>query len=145
MKLRAAGWCQEDGDAEGGFVGVAVDAEAFVGVSGEWAFDCSGTDAEASAVHRLGQDRSAYGTDELDGAVLDDAGGLDELVAGGLEGDAETGPVWVGACAVGCVRDGDADGLVGAQEGVDLLSDPGPGPGSQDPPSEHRFLDLEVG
>jgi hypothetical protein len=84
------------------------------------------------------------------GQVGDGAGedgcGEDDLVAGGVQGDGEAGAVGVGAGdGAGGVGDGGAQGLVGNQQGVDLLLDPVGGAGAQDPAAEDRGLELEVG
>jgi hypothetical protein len=61
----------------------------------------------------------------------DHARGLDDLVAGGLEGGAEAGPVGVGAGdGHDGVCDGDPDYLIGGQQRVDLLGDACHGPGA---------------
>ena len=66
------------------------------------------------------------GAGQVDGGVGQHACGLDDLVAGGLEGDAEAGPVRVGAGdGPGGVADRDPDHLVDGQQGVDLLGDAG--------------------
>src|SRR5216684_4407824 len=55
-------------------------------------------------------------------------------------------PVRVGAGhGSGGVGHGGAQDLVGDQEGVDLLVDPGGGAGPQDPPAEDRGFDFQVG
>src|SRR5262252_2251501 len=91
------------------------------------------------------QDGTSDGAGEVDYGVGDDACCLDDLVAGGLQGDAEAGPVRVGARdSRGGVGDRDPDGLVGGQQGVDLLGDAGHGAGAQDPASEHGFLQRIV-
>jgi hypothetical protein len=51
------------------------------------------------AGHEAGQDPTAYGADEIDDCVVEDDRGLDEQVAGGLQGDEEAGPVGVGVRA----------------------------------------------
>ena len=75
-----------------------------------------------------------------------DAGGEDDLVAGGVQGDGEAGAVGVGAGdGAGGVGDGGAQHLVGDQQGVDLLVDAAGGAGAQDPAAEDGGLELEVG
>jgi hypothetical protein len=65
---------------------------------------------------------------QVDGGADDDSGGLDGLVAGGVEGDGEAGPVGVDAVlGVGGVGNGGAQDLVSDQKGVDLLVDAGGG------------------
>lgn len=52
-------------------------------------------------------------TNEVDGGAGDHVRGLGDLVAGGLEGDGEAGPVRVGTGdSRGGVGDGDSDHLV---------------------------------
>ncbi|MCG5213361.1 hypothetical protein MBA17_08830 [Streptosporangium sp. KLBMP 9127] len=94
--------------------------------------------------HELVQDRPPDAACEVDDGVGDDACGLDDLVAGGLQGDGEAGPVGVGA-GDGGGGDRDPDELVGGQQGVDFLGDACHGAGAQDVAAEHAFLDREVG
>jgi len=115
VKLRAD--CRrQDVDAEGGCVGTSVDLEALVCVSGQGSFHCAGADAEAAGWHELVQDGSADCSDEVDHGAGDDARGLNDLVAGGSQGDGEAGPVRVcSGCGLGGVGDRDPQDLVGAQ------------------------------
>jgi len=89
---------------------------------------------------------AADGADEVDDGVGDDAGGFDELVAGGVEGDGEAAPVGidVGPADRG-VGDRDAQRLVGDEQGVDLLLDPGRGAGAQDPAAEDGLFEFQEG
>ncbi|MDH3038921.1 hypothetical protein [Streptomyces sp. TRM75561] len=145
VKLRADRR-RQDVDAEGGFVGASVNFEAFVCISGQGSFYCAGADAEAAGGHELVQDGSTDRPGKVDHGVGDDARGLGDLVAGALERDAEAAPVRVrSGCGLGGVGNRDPQDLVGAQQGVDLLGDTGPGLGAQDPAAQHRFLDREVG
>ena len=89
----------------------------------------------------------ADGPGEVGGGSGGDAGGEDDLVAGGAEGDGEAGAVGVGVGAGdggGGVGDGGAQGLVGDQEGVDFLLDAVGGAGAQDAAAEDGGLELEV-
>src|SRR5215469_4408256 len=89
---------------------------------------------------------AADGAGQVDGFCGDHAGGLGDLLAGGVEGDGEAGPVGVGTgSGEGGVGDGDPQGLVGGQQGVDFLGDAGDGAGAQDAAAEHGLFDLEVG
>src|SRR5215470_4750716 len=127
MKLGAEVCCQ-DVNADGCLVGAAVDAQALVGVAGQRAFDGSWADPQAAAGHGLIQDGVPDGTDEVDDCAGDDPGGLDDLVAGGLDGDAEAGPVGVGAGdGGGGVGNSDPDHLVEGGQCADLLGDAGQG------------------
>jgi hypothetical protein len=45
----------------------------------------------------VGQDRAADDADQVDDGVGEDTGGLGELVAGGVQGGGEAGPVGAGA------------------------------------------------
>src|SRR5262252_8712255 len=145
MKLGAARRCQ-DVDADGCFVGAPVDTEALVGVAGHRPLDGPGADAEAAPGHGVVQDGAADGAGQVDGFAGDHVCCLDDLVACGLEGGAEAGPVGVSAGGGrGGVGDGDPDRLVDGQQGVDLLGDAGQGAGAQDAAAQHGFLDLEVG
>ena len=75
-----------------------------------------------------------------------DAGGEDDLVAGGVEGDGEAGAVGVGAGdGGGGVGDRGAQRLVGDQQGLDLLLDAVGGAGAQDAAAEDGGLELKVG
>ena len=66
---------------------------------------------------------------QVDSSADDDVGGLDDLLAGGLECDGEAGPVGVGAGGgEGGVSDGDPQGRIDGQQGVDFLGDAGQGP-----------------
>lgn len=75
---------------------------------------------------------SADGADQVDDGVGDDAGGLDEQVAGRVQGDGEAAAVGVDTGAGGGDRvgDGDAQDLVGDQQGVQFLGDAGRGVGA---------------
>src|SRR5262249_1435980 len=115
-------------------------------VAGQRPFDGAGADAQAAGGQEVVQNVAADGAGQVDGFCGDDAGGLDDLVAGGVQGDGEAGPVRVGAGGgEGGGGDGDPDCLVDDQEGVDLLGDAGQGAGAQDAAAQHGFLDLEVG
>jgi hypothetical protein len=62
------------------------------------------------------QDGAADGAYQVDDGVGEDAGGLDDLVAGGVQGGGEAGPVGVETWqAVGGVDHGGTDDLVGDQ------------------------------
>jgi hypothetical protein len=64
--------------------------------------------------------------DQVDSGPSDHPGGLDELVAGGVEGDGEAGPVGVDAgLGAGGIGHGEAQELVADQQGMDLLVDAG--------------------
>jgi hypothetical protein len=82
---------------------------------------------------------------EVGDGACDDAGREDDLVAGGVQGDGEAGPVGVGAGDSRGVGDGAAQGLVGDQEGAGLLVDAAGGAGAQDASAEGGGLELEVG
>src|SRR5437763_11870695 len=99
-------------------------------VFGDGTFDGVRADAQAPAGHEVGQQVAADGAGQVDGGAGDDAGGLDELVAGGVQGEGEAGPVGVGAGLGGGVGHGGAQDLVGDQQGVDLLVHPGRGAGA---------------
>ena len=77
-----------DGDVDGDVVAVAVDG-AFGPVFGDGAFDDAGTGSAAAGREQVIEHGVADLADETDGGVGDDSGGLDDLVAGGVEGDAE--------------------------------------------------------
>ena len=134
-----------DGDVDGRLVGGAVDF-AFCVVPGHGALDDAGADAEPAAGHEAGQDAAADVPGEVGDGAGDHARGQDDLVAGGVQGDGEAGPVRVGARdrARG-VGDGGAQGLVGDQQGVDLLLDAVGSAGAQDAAAEDGGLELEVG
>lgn len=68
---------------------------ALIRVSGRTPFHCAEADAEAAGWHELFQDGSADRSDGADHSVGDDARGLDDLIAGASERDAETAPVRV--------------------------------------------------
>ena len=135
----------EDGDVDGGLVGGAVDFASGV-VPGYGAFDDAGADAQPPAGHEAGEDDAADCPGEVDAGAGDDARGEDHLVAGGVEGDSEAGPVGVGARrrARG-VGDRGAQRLVSDQQGVDFLLDAVGGAGAQDAAAEDGGLELEVG
>ena len=74
---------------------------------------------------------AADDTDQVDDGVGDDAGGGDDLVTGGVEGDGEAGPVGIDIDDTECgVGDRDAQSLLGDQQRVDFLVDPGRGAGA---------------
>src|SRR6266702_7686712 len=147
--LRLVAWCRGgedgDGDGDGGLAGCAVDFAPGV-VPGHGALDDAGADAQPPAGHEAGQDEPADLAGQVGGGAGEDAGGEDDLVAGGVQGDGEAGAVGVGAGdGAGGVGDGGAQYLVGDQQGVDLLVDAGGGAGAQDPAAEDGGLELEVG
>ncbi len=75
---------------------------------------------------------------QVSGRAGQDAGGEDDLVAGGVQGDGEAGAVGVGAGdGAGGVGDGGAQYLVGDQQGVDLLVDAAGGAATASSP-RHR-------
>src|SRR5262249_4215262 len=91
------------------------------------------------------EDVSADGADQVDGGVGDDPGGLDELVAGGLVGDGEAGPVGVGVgLGADGVGDGGAQKLVDHQQGVDLLHDTDGSVGAEHPAGEDAGFQFQV-
>jgi hypothetical protein len=107
----------------GGLVGGAVDFAAGV-VPGHGAFDGAGADAETAVGHECCQDEAADLPGQVDDGAGDHARGEDDLVAGGVQGDGEAGPVGVGAGdGRGGVGDGGAQCLVGDQQGADFLLD----------------------
>jgi hypothetical protein len=63
----------------------------------------------------------------------------------GLPGDGEAGPVWidVGAAGGGIGHRG-AQELVGDQQGVDLMLDPGGGAGAEYPAAEDGGFEFQV-
>jgi AHBA synthesis associated protein len=75
----------EDGDVDGGLVGLAVDFASGV-VLGDGALDDAGADPQPSGGHEGGQDEAADRAGEVDAGAGDDARGLGDLVAGGFEG-----------------------------------------------------------
>jgi hypothetical protein len=114
----------EDGNGDDGLVGGAVDFAAGV-VLGYGALHDAGAGAEPPLGHQAGQGGPA----DFPGQVGDDAGldagGQDDLVAGGVQGDGKAGPVGVGARdGAGGVGDGGTQRLVGDQQGPDLLPVP---------------------
>jgi len=134
----------EDGDVDGGLAGGAVDGAAGV-VLGYRALDHAGAGPEPSREHQAGQDGPADGPCQVDGGAGGDARGQDDLVAGGVQGDREAGPVGVGAReSGGGVGDGGAQGLVGDEQGPDLLLDAVGCAGAQDAAAEDGGLELEV-
>jgi hypothetical protein len=88
----------EDGDGELGddaaVVGAAVVAS--VAVAGHRGLDLAGADPAPTGREESGQYPLAD-QPEAAGLVWDDAGGLDDLVAGGLEGHGEAAAVRVSA------------------------------------------------
>jgi len=60
-----------------------------VTLGGDRSFDDAWVAPQPTVGHEVVQDVSADGADEVDDGVGDDAGGLDELVAGGAQGDGE--------------------------------------------------------
>jgi len=90
----------EDVDGVGGFVVVAVGGP-WGAVFGAWAFGDAGLVRARRLGRRVGQDGVADGADEVDGGAGDDAGGVDDLVAGGVEGDGEAGGGSGGICGPG--------------------------------------------
>jgi len=83
----------------------------------------------------------ADGAGQVDDGPGDHACCVHDLVAGGLPGDGEAGPVGIGAgLSDGGVCHGGAQDLIGDQEGVDLLGDAGWGAGTQDRPP--RMVDF---
>ncbi len=135
----------EDVDGEGGFVAGPVDAGAAGLVFGDGAFDDAGADSQPPGGQQVVQDVPPDGAGQVDDGSGDDSGCLLDLVAGGLPGDGEAGPVGIGAGpGAGGVGDGGAQQLAGDEQGVDLLGDPGRGPGAQDPAAEDGGLELEV-
>ena len=147
VQLRFVAGCQgsvEDGDGDGGLAGCAVGFASGV-VPGHGALDDAGADAQPPAGHQAGQDSPPLSRPgrQLAG---EDAGGEDNLVAGGVQGDGEAGAVGVGARdGAGGVGDGGAQHLVGDQQGAGLLVDAAGGAGAQDPAAEDGGLELEVG
>jgi hypothetical protein len=82
----------------------------------------------------IGQDVPADRADQVDDGAGDHVRGLDELVAGGLVGDGEAGPVRIDiGLGAGRVGHGGAQQAVDHQQGVDLLLDAGGGAGAQYP------------
>ena len=59
---------------------------------GDGAFHDAGADADTPWWQWVRQYGPADGADEVDGGFGDDAGGVDDLVAGGVQGDGEAGP-----------------------------------------------------
>ena len=91
-----------------------------------WRVDDAGVGAQPTGGQQVGQDVAADGAGQVDGGGGGDACCLDELVAGGVPGDGEAGPVGVGAGAgAGGVGHGGAQELVGDQESVDSLGEAG--------------------
>ena len=134
----------EDGDGDGGLAGCAVDLDFGV-VPGHGALDDAGGDARPPGWHEAGQDEPADFPGQA-GEGEDAGGGEDDLIAGGVQGDGEAGPVGVGTGeGAGGVGDGGAQYLVGDQQGVDFLVDAAGGAGAQDPAAEDGRLELEVG
>ena len=89
-----------DGDGEAGDWGAAFGpVGVFLVVAREWGFDLADAGAGPSGRVQVVEDGAADAADEVDGVVIDDAGGLGEQVAGGFQGGGEAGPVGVGAGA----------------------------------------------
>jgi hypothetical protein len=131
--------CGEDADTEGGFVAASGDIWSFGRIPGERAFDDARADAQPPGGEQAAQDPPADTAGQVDDSAGDDAGALDEQVAGGVQGDGEAGAVRVGAAGgLDRVSDGDPQDLVAGQQGVDLLGDPGRGPGTQYPAAQDR-------
>ena len=91
-----------DGDC--GLVVGAVEV-AFGSVFGDRSFDHAWAGSGSSRRQEICQDGAADLADEVDGGPGDDAGGVDDLVAGGVERDGETGPVRGGGAGAGGVGD----------------------------------------
>ncbi|MFJ5130952.1 hypothetical protein ACIP80_38495 [Streptomyces sp. NPDC088555] len=110
-------------------------------VFGDRTFDDARSGAGASIGHEVGQDAAADGSGEVDDRAGDDVRSLDDQGAGGVQsnGEADTVGVDVRAGAGGIDR-GQAQGLVGGQQCVDLLVNAIRGTGAQD-----GGLDLQVG
>nr|WP_026930839.1 hypothetical protein [Glycomyces tenuis] len=85
------------------------------------AFDHAWRFSESAVGQRACQDLLPDHAFEIDLFVVDDAFGADELVAGGLQGDGETGLKLGDALAEHGIGYGDADDLVEDQERPDLL------------------------
>src|SRR6266704_1917567 len=149
-QLRSGAGCQggglvKDVDAEGGFVAGPVDVGTSGVVLGDGPLDDAGCDADAPVGEEVVQDEAADLADQVDNGLGDDTGGLHELVAGGVQGDGEAGPVGVDAgLGAGGVGHGQAEDLVAHQQGVDLLVDAGGGAGAQDSAEDAGF-ELQVG
>src|SRR6266540_7468561 len=136
----------KDVDAEGGFVAGPVDVGTSGVVLGDGPLDDAGCDADAPVGEEVVQDEAADLADQVDNGLGDDTGGLHELVAGGVQGDGEAGPVGVDAgLGAGGVGHGQAEDLVAHQQGVDLLVDAGGGAGAEHPPAQDAGLQLQVG
>src|SRR4051794_32598231 len=89
---RCQPWAGEDVDGDGRLVVGAVDV-AFRAVFGDRAFHDAGADPGPACGQEVGEDGATNLADEVDAAFGDDAGGVDDLVAGGVQGDGEAGPV----------------------------------------------------
>src|SRR6266508_4624421 len=113
---------------------------------GDGAFDDAGAGAGTAIGEQVAQHGAADPAGQVDGGLGDHAGGLDDLVAGGVQGDGEAAAVgWGVGPGEGGVGDGGAQGLVGDQEGVDLLVDAIGGSGPQDAPAEDGGFQFQVG
>ena len=111
---------------------------------GDGAFHDAGGGPQPPVGHEVVQDVAADGADEVDDGVGDDPGGVDELVAGGVQGDGEAAPVGIDVgLGEGGVEDRCAERLVGDEQGVDLLLDPARGAGAQHPAAEGGRLQLQ--
>src|SRR6266704_2562779 len=150
-QLRSGAGCQggglvKDVDAEGGFVAGPVDVGTSGVVLGDGPLDDAGCDADAPVGEEVVQDEAADLADQVDNGLGDDTGGLHELVAGGVQGDGEAGPVGVDAgLGAGGVGHGQAEDLVAHQQGVDLLVDAGGGAGAQDSSAEGGGQPVDPG
>jgi len=106
-------------------------------VLGDGALDDAGAGAEPAGRHEGGKDPLTDPADEVDRRADGDAGGEDDLVAGGVQGDGEAGPVRVGA-GDGAGGHRGAEGLAGDQQGVDFLVNACGCSCPQDPAAEDR-------
>src|SRR6266545_6796259 len=105
----------EDLGVDCGLVVGSVDV-AFGAVFGDGAFDHAWADPGPTRGLEVGEHGAADLADEVDGGLGDDAGGVDYLVAGGVQGDGEAGPVRAGQrLGGGGVGDGQPQRLVGDQ------------------------------
>jgi hypothetical protein len=93
--------------ADLGFVNVAVDI-ALGAMFGDGAFDHTGAGSCPAWRKQIGQDGVADGAHQVDGGAGQDRGGMDELVAGGVDGDGETAAIGGETGDQGGVGDGGA-------------------------------------